>query len=152
MPRASFAEMHCSIARSLDLIGEWWTPLIIREALFAGARRFEDFQRGTGIARNILSTRLRTLVENGIFVREPYSEHPPRYDYVLTEKGRDLFTPLVALMRWGDTWLAGAAGPPAELVHESCGHVIEARLICSDCGQELTPEHVHARPPARASD
>jgi DNA-binding HxlR family transcriptional regulator len=139
--------MECSIARSLDVMGEWWSPLILREALFKGARRFEDFQRGTGIARNILTARLRTLVAAGIFERERYQEHPPRYEYLLTEKGRGLFTPLVALMRWGDLWLAGTAGPPAELVHETCGHVVEARLVCADCGEELEPGHVHARPP-----
>jgi DNA-binding HxlR family transcriptional regulator len=139
--------MSCSIARSLDVVGEWWTPLILREALFSDAHRFEDFQRGTGIARNILTSRLRGLVENGIFERVPYQAHPPRYDYTLTQKGRELYAPLVALMRWGDTWLAGDDGPPAELFHTSCGHVVQGCLVCSECGQALELDDLHARAP-----
>lgn len=141
--------MSCSIARSLDVVGEWWTPLILREAMFSDARRFEDFQRGTGIARNILTSRLRRLVEGGIFERHRYQEHPPRYDYILTDKGRDLCAALVTLMRWGDAWLAGADGPPAELVHAGCGNVVHARVVCSHCGQQLTLDDLHARAPHR---
>src|SRR5438552_1922476 len=102
--------MRCSVARTLDVIGEWWTMLIMRDA-FKGVTRFEDFHRNLGIARTVLSTRLDRLVEAGIFVRRQYSDHPPRSEYVLTEKGRDLFPVLVTLTQWGDRWAADD-GPP----------------------------------------
>ncbi len=102
--------MRCSVARTLDVIGEWWTMLIMRDA-FKGVTRFEDFHRNLGIARTVLSTRLDRLVEAGIFTRRQYSDHPPRSEYLLTEKGRDLFPVLVTLMQWGDRWTADPAGP-----------------------------------------
>ena len=111
MRHKSFAGMHCPIARSLNVVGEWWTLLIVRDAL-DGARRFEDF-RATGIADNILSTRLELLVREGIFERQAYQEHPPRHEYLLTDKGRDLLPVIVALGVWGLRWTDGPQAPPA---------------------------------------
>src|SRR5437868_2735664 len=120
MKRTSFAGMACSIARTLEVIGEWWTLLILRDA-FLGVRRFDDFQSSLGIARNILTDRLATLVRHGILTRERYQERPARYEYRLTEKGFDLYPIIVGLLRWGDRWTAGAEGPPLVLEHQGCG-------------------------------
>ncbi|MFC7648785.1 winged helix-turn-helix transcriptional regulator [Streptosporangium lutulentum] len=108
MKRTPFAEWPCSIARSVDLLGDWWTPLVLREA-FYGTRRFDDIQRNLRIGRNILTQRLKRLVEEGMLERVPYQERPKRYEYVLTEKGRDFFPVLAAMMRWGDKWLSPTA-------------------------------------------
>ena len=106
----------CSIAGSLDVIGDRWTMLILREA-FRGTRRFDHFQRDLGLARNLLADRLSRLVDHGVFHKVLYQEHPPRYDYRLTPKGIDLSPSLVALMRWGDKWVSGEDGPPVVLVN-----------------------------------
>src|SRR5215470_9571378 len=105
MRRVSFAEMDCPVARSLDIVGEWWTLLIVRDAI-RGARRFEDF-RTLGVADNILSTRLKKLVDAGIFEKRLYSKHPERYEYLLTEKGADLRVVLAAFANWGTRWTRG---------------------------------------------
>ena len=94
--------MDCSVAQCLEVVGEWWSMLVVRDC-FLGVTRFEDFQRRLGISRNILQQRLKTLVDAGVLVRVPYSEHPPRYDYRLTDKGRDLWPVLTAMRQWGDT-------------------------------------------------
>lgn len=144
--------MHCSVARTLDVIGERWTLLILRDA-FNGIRRFDDFQKSLGIARNILSDRLTKLVDRGVLERRRYEEHPPRFEYRLTEKGRALFDVLMALTHWGDTWEAGAFGPPVTITHRDCGQVVHALPACSHCGETLTPWNVRARTtyPAAAS-
>jgi DNA-binding HxlR family transcriptional regulator len=136
--------MRCSVARTLDVIGEWWTMLIMREA-FKGVTRFEDFHRNLGIARTVLSARLERLVDHGIFVRRQYSDHPPRSEYVLTEKGRDLFPVLVTLMQWGDRW-AAEDGPPLLLVHEPCECVTSPRLACEHCGGDVSSGTVRPEP------
>lgn len=100
MRRASFSDMNCSVAQSLEIVGEWWTLLIIRDAFF-GVTRFDAFSERLGIARNVLTQRLETLVEHGVFTKEPYQDKPVRYDYRLTEKGRDLWLVLTALRQWG---------------------------------------------------
>jgi DNA-binding HxlR family transcriptional regulator len=143
MRRTSFAEMNCSVARTLEVVGEWWTMLIIREA-FSGIRRFDDMQRRLGIARNVLAARLQTLVDHGILERRLYQERPERFEYRLTEKGLDLYPALITLMRWGDRWTAGAAGPPIVLTHEVCGQETEAVVSCSHCGEPLRPREVRA--------
>ena len=137
--------MRCSVARTLDVIGEWWTMLIMRDA-FRGVTRFEDFHRNLGIARTVLSTRLDRLVEAGIFTRQQYSDHPPRSEYLLTEKGRDLFPVLVTLMQWGDRWTADDDGPPLRLVHEPCEHVTSPRLACEHCGGDVSSDTVRPEP------
>ena len=131
----------CSIARSLTVLGERWTFLILREA-FYGVRRFSDIQRNLGIARNILSTRLQSLVAAGVLERTPYMEDPPRFEYRLTAAGRDLYPSIVTLMRWGDRHLVGDEGPPVVLRHNACGHTADPLLVCSHCHEELHPREV----------
>lgn len=136
MKRTSFAHWPCSIARTVDLIGDGWTPMVLREA-FYGTTRFDDFERVLGIGRNVLSQRLGRLVDEGLLEREAYQQNPPRYDYVLTAKGRDLFPVLAAMMAWGDRWLAPSDGPPAVLRHEACGHDTRAEVVCAECREPL---------------
>jgi DNA-binding HxlR family transcriptional regulator len=143
--RASFRDMHCSVAQALEVVGEWWTLLILRDAFF-GFSRFEDFCQRLGISRNILAARLDKLVEAGVLERRPYQDHPPRYDYRLTEKGRELWPVLVSLRQWGDRWQPPAGGPPFEVVHVGCGEVADARLHCARCGEPLTLGSLRHRP------
>jgi DNA-binding HxlR family transcriptional regulator len=128
--RKSFAEMTCPIARTLDIVGEWWTLVIVRDA-FLGARRFDEFRK-SGIADNILSTRLDLLVREGILERRSYQEHPPRFEYLLTEKGRDLLPVIVALGKWGLKWTEGTCTPP-HFLHERCGTDIAMSFFCPTC-------------------
>jgi DNA-binding HxlR family transcriptional regulator len=120
----------------MDLLGDAWTPLILREA-FSGLRRFDEFQSGLGIARNTLADRLRCLVEAGLFEKRLYQTEPRRYEYVLTEKGDDFFGVLAAISGWGDRWLAGEEGPPVTFHHGSCSHDSGAVVVCSACGEPL---------------
>jgi DNA-binding HxlR family transcriptional regulator len=143
MERKSFAGMHCSVAQCLEVVGEWWSMLIIRDA-FLGVTRFDQFQERLGISRNILNQRLARLVEEGILDKVPYSEHPPRYDYRLTARGRDLWPVLTAMRQWGDKH-AAPDGPPLELVHKACGKVSQAVMTCSACGERLTARDVRAK-------
>jgi DNA-binding HxlR family transcriptional regulator len=133
----------CSIARSLELVGERWTILIIRDA-FLGVRRFDDFQRSLGIARNVLQGRLERLVEGGILERVRYQERPERFEYRLTEMGVDLWPVVVALLSWGDRHLA-PDGPPVVLEHRGCGGAVNDRRICEQCGALLEAKDVRAR-------
>lgn len=144
MRRSSFAHWPCSVARTLDLLGDWWTPLVLREA-FYGIRRFDEFQGGLGIARNTLADRLRRLVDEGLLEKVAYQSEPTRYDYLLTAKGRDFFPVLVALSRWGDRWLAEEAGPPVVYHHERCGHDTHGEVVCASCGEPLTEADTHVR-------
>lgn len=131
------SSLHCSIARTLDVVGERWTLLVLRDA-FNGVRRFEDFAARLPIARNILTDRLQTLVEHGILRRDPYQERPARYEYRLTPKGMELYPVLIALLQWGDRHLAGEDGPPLDVLHRDCGHPVTAAVLCTGCGQTLT--------------
>lgn len=146
MPIQAFADINCSIAKPLSVLGERWALLVIRDVSL-GHRRFDAIQGSLGVATNVLSQRLATLTDEGILERRAYSEHPERFEYRLTEKGRELMPVLWALMRWGDKWTAGAAGPPLELVHDDCGEVTQMVPTCSACGEELVPGggHVHAQ-------
>ena len=141
----SLSGMNCSIAKTLDVVGEWWTPLILRDA-FRGTRRFDDFQASLGMARSVLTARLRKLTDQGILERRGYSEHPPRYEYQLTEKGLALFPVIVALMRWGDEWAAGPAGPPVVFVHDTCGNQAVPMLTCPHCHGEMSTANTHSEP------
>jgi DNA-binding HxlR family transcriptional regulator len=145
MRRTSLADFRCSVARTVDIVGEWWTPLIVRDA-FYGVSRFEDFQRSLGVARNVLADRLERLVGEGIFERRRYGDRPPRDEYLLTEKGRDLFPVIAALMAWGDRWTAGEAGPPVLLVHTSCGHPATLRATCDACHSPLDLTNIQPVP------
>ena len=128
----------CSVGRAMDILGERWTFLILRES-FYGVRRFSDMQRNLGIARNILSTRLQTLVSAGIFERRLYHEEPERYEYRLTTTGRDLYPAIIAIMRWGDEHLNHSS--PVEL-HHSCGALADPVLVCRHCGKPMHPHDV----------
>jgi DNA-binding HxlR family transcriptional regulator len=145
MQFTSLADWNCSIAKTLDVVGEWWTPLILRDA-FRGTRRFDDFQASLGMARSVLTARLRKLTEQGILERVAYSEHPPRYEYQLTEKGLALFPVIAALMQWGDKWAATPAGPPVVFVHDTCGNVTQPMLTCPHCHGEVSTSNTHSEP------
>ncbi|GAA4385785.1 winged helix-turn-helix transcriptional regulator [Tsukamurella soli] len=144
MRRTSFADVNCSVAQCLEVVGERWTPLIIRDALL-GVTRFEDFRERLGIARNVLTLRLEQLVEDGILMREPYQDKPIRYDYRLTDKGLDLWHVIGAMREWGDRWSA-PAGPPVTLVHLGCGGDVRLRGVCDGCGEIVERTSVIARP------
>jgi DNA-binding HxlR family transcriptional regulator len=133
----------CSVAGSLELIGERWTLLIVRDA-FMGARRFEEYQRRTGMARNILAARLNRLVDEGILRRVPYQDHPVRHEYRLTEKGIDLWPVIVSLLQWGDRHIYPGRAPIL-LVHKRCGGAVSAHRICETCGAKLGPRDVEVR-------
>jgi DNA-binding HxlR family transcriptional regulator len=144
--RMAYSAENCSIRRTLDVVGEKWTLLVLREA-FYGLRRFDDFQRAIGCARNILSARLATLVEHGILERRRYQEpgSRSRAEYRLTDKGRELFPALVALLQWGDRWTADPEGAAVELRHDGCGAPIIVELRCTAghgplTERETTPE------------
>lgn len=123
----------CSIARALDVVGERWTLLIVRDALFAGVTRFNDFQHNLGVATNILTARLDRLVAAGLMEHHRCSERPTQYEYLLTEKGRDLAPALIALTAWGDRW-ASPDGPPILYRHAECGGAIGQEITCARCG------------------
>lgn len=137
--------MNCAVARSLEIVGEWWTLLILRDA-FLGVRRFDEFQSRLGIARNVLTTRLDGLVEAGVMERRVYDEARQRSDYVLTAKGRALWPVLTALRQWGDEWVLGEGNEPLLLVHTTCGAPTIAEPTCSECGEVLRLEDVRAVP------
>ena len=135
MLKRDYEGQTCSIARALEVVGERWSLLVIRDA-FLGVRRFDDFQRSLGVARNVLQSRLERLVEEGILERRPYQERPQRFEYRLSEKGIDLWPVLVALMKWGDKYSA-PNGPPVIMRHIGCGGEIDDRRICTTCGKHL---------------
>ena len=143
LPR-TYDDQVCSVARTLELIGDRWTMLVIREA-FMGTRRFDDYQRNLGCARNVLTDRLGRLVDAGILRRRPYQERPPRFEYRLARKGVELWPTIMMLMSWGDRHLA-PEGPPVVIVHDGCGGRLDERLHCDRCGAELGPSDVHAEP------
>jgi DNA-binding HxlR family transcriptional regulator len=145
MPIQAFAEQNCSIARPLSFLGERWAVLVLREITLE-RRRFDQIQESLGVASNVLSQRLATLVEEGIVERRRYREHPERFEYRLTQKGLDLEPVLLALLRWGDRYTAGPEGPPLETVHDDCGAAFHMVPTCSQCGEELDPRHIHIRP------
>ncbi|HKN96158.1 MAG TPA: helix-turn-helix domain-containing protein [Pseudonocardiaceae bacterium] len=135
MQRTNFGEMACSIARTLDVIGEPWSPLILRD-VWVGFNRFDQLQADLGISRKVLTERLDYLVERGILRREPYDRRP-RYEYHLTERGIELLDLLIVMVGWGDKWLAGEAGPPVLYRHHACGEISNADLRCAHCGQPM---------------
>jgi DNA-binding HxlR family transcriptional regulator len=147
--RTSFEGITCSVAQCLEVVGEWWTLLIVRDA-FLGVTRFDHFQARLGISRNILTQRLNHLVDGGILTRVRYTDHPPRSEYRLTSKGRELWHVVVAMRQWGDRW-AAPDGPPVQTRHTSCGHIVTAVPVCSHCGEPLDARSVTAIPGPGAS-
>lgn len=134
----------CSIQASLDVLGDRWTILILRDA-FRGVRRFDDFRKDLEIARPVLTERLKRLVEHGVLVRHLYCERPPRFEYRLTQMGMALSPTLVALMRWGDEWLSDGDAPTV-LVHTTCGHPLDQQFVCWNCDETFTQYDIASRP------
>jgi DNA-binding HxlR family transcriptional regulator len=126
---------ECSVARALEIVGEKWALLAVRE-IFLGNRKFDEMVRNTGAPRDTMAARLRVLVAAGILERRQYSEHPPRHEYRLTQAGRDLYPVILTLMRWGDKYLAPEDGPPMVLEHK-CGERLSAQLVCESCGEPV---------------
>ena len=145
MQRTQFGRMACSIARTLDVIGEPWSPLILRD-VFAGIGRFDQIQDDLGISRKVLAERLKWLVDSGILDRREYSASPRRHEYVLTAKGMELCDLLLVMVRWGDRWTAGEAGPPVLYRHHACGQISEADLTCAHCHQPMRASDVDLLP------
>ena len=137
-------DVTCSVARSLSIVGDRWTLLVLRDA-FLGVRRFDHFQKRIGATRHRLADRLRKLVGSGILERVRYQQRPARFEYRLTDKGRDLYPVIVSLTRWGDRWMAGRAGSPVELVHKGCGKVTMPSLACPECGEPVAARDMIAR-------
>ncbi|MEM6496856.1 MAG: helix-turn-helix domain-containing protein [Pseudomonadota bacterium] len=135
MGRAELSSRTCTIARAAALVGDEWTIMILRE-MFLGNRRFDDFLRQTGMSSHLLSQRLKKLEAEGIISRTAYSQHPPRFEYRLTEMGRDLWPLIICLKQWGDSWLSDGR-PPVKLVHTSCGAVTTPMMTCSECGEPI---------------
>lgn len=150
-PQLTDSASECSIAATLEAVGDRWTLLILRD-LFRGVRRFEALHRNLGIARNLLTDRLHRLVSLGIAQKVPYQDRPVRHDYRLTAKGVDFSSTLVALMQWGDRWYAND-GPPTLLIHDSCGTPLEQAVACPSCHEQVGPQHIRSRPgPGRNTD
>jgi DNA-binding HxlR family transcriptional regulator len=145
MQRTQFGEMACSIARTMDVVGEPWSPLIVRN-IFIGIGRFDQLQQSLGISRKVLAERLRWLTETGVLERREYSGKPARYEYALTDKGLELFEVLMVMVRWGDKWLAGEAGPPVFYRHHACGQISHVELRCSECGEPMTATDIDVLP------
>jgi DNA-binding HxlR family transcriptional regulator len=143
MERTSFAQMRCSLARALELIGDWWSPLIIRD-LFLDVGKFDELVEDLGISRNLLTRRLNALVEAGVVEKRAYHTRPRRYDYRLTDAGRDLVPAILALTEWGDRWAGPKEGRPILFAHTTCGHRFRPRVTCSECGEPLRAETVTA--------
>jgi DNA-binding HxlR family transcriptional regulator len=140
LPR-TYESQNCSVARTLEVLGDRWTILLVRDA-FLGIRRFEDFQRDLGVARNVLADRLGRLVDEGVLERRRYQERPERFEYRLTEKGIDLWPVTVALMHWGDRHYPAEGGSPRVIRHRDCGGELTRHLTCASCGAELGPRDV----------
>ena len=142
LPR-TYDNQVCSIARTLERIGDRWTMLIIRDA-FLGVRRFDDFQGELGVARNVLTDRLARLVDEGILEKHAYQERPARFEYRLTDKGVDLWPVLVSLMKWGDRHSPADAGPPTLILHRGCGGEVDERFRCERCGADVDARSAEA--------
>ena len=145
MQRTDFSGMACSIARSLAVAGEPWSPLVLRD-VFAGIDKFDDMQRDLGISRKVLAERLKHLVEAGMLERIPYSQKPPRHRYALTTMGAEFVDVLMAMVAWGDRWTAGEAGPPVLYRHRACGQITHVVGTCAACGEELHSRDVDLEP------
>jgi DNA-binding HxlR family transcriptional regulator len=142
--KREFSEWPCSLARAVDVFGDSWTLLIARDAL-QGLTRFDEFHRSLNIARNTLSDRLGKLVDAGVMVKRFYQDNPPRYEYLLTEMGRDFLPVLAAMLSWGDRWLDDGGGAPVTLHHHKAGHNIVSQVICVECGEPVRHADIQFR-------
>jgi DNA-binding HxlR family transcriptional regulator len=148
---SDYKTQTCSIAGALEVVGERWSLLIVRD-VFVGLRRFDQIQADLGIARNVLGARLQKLLEQGVLERSLYEERPPRYEYRLTEKGVDLWPIVVSLMQWGDRHAPPPGGPAVVLEHRGCGGHVDEHRVCKRCGKPLQAHDVHALPGPGAGD
>jgi DNA-binding HxlR family transcriptional regulator len=144
MQRPSFSDIECSMAQALEVIGEWWSLMVVREVFF-GRHRFEEMHADLGIARNTLTNRLNRLVDEGVLERRRYSDSPNRTEYHLTKAGIDLHQVMIALMEWGAKWRPLRGGATTAMVH-SCGKVTEPVLTCEHCGKRVVPGDLHLQP------
>ncbi len=144
MKRTDTSDWPCTIARSVDVLGDHWNLLLIRQAC-TGTRRFDDFQRALGIGRNILSLRLNRLVDEGLLERVEYQRSPARCEYRLAPKGRDVYPILAAMATWGERWLTGPEGTPLVLHHTTCDHDMRAIVVCSQCTEPIDVRQVQAK-------
>lgn len=149
MKWSALDEENCSLSRTLAVIGDRWSLLILRES-FLRVRRFEDFQVRLGITRHLLADRLKKFVSHGVLRRAPYSDKPKRYEYILTPKGLDIYPIIMSLVHWGDVHMVDERGRPVLHRHKACGHFFEPVLACSECGAPITAKdvEVHAGPGA----
>jgi DNA-binding HxlR family transcriptional regulator len=150
MGRKRFDEMSCAIAQTLNQVGDWWTLLIVRDAM-KGARRFSDFHESTGIAKNILTDRLNKLVDNGIMCREEVGVRGQRQEYVLTERGEALFPILMDMQQWGDKWVYGDSEAPVELFDVRTGEQLAPIQVANESGEEVTHRDLGSRDKALRS-
>lgn len=145
MLRRTYEEQHCSVAWTLEVIGERWTLLIVRDALL-GVTRFGTFRCRLGIAANVLADRLHRLAQYGIVARSPYQQRPTRYEYQLTPKGEELAVVVLSLKQWGDRHLAGTTGPPHTAYHQECRSVVGVDIRCPHCAETVAPDEIVTTP------
>ena len=141
MKRTSLANQPCSIARTLDVAGEWWSPLILRDVAY-GVRRFRELQENLGVSANVLADRLETLLAEGLLETRVYQQRPERHEYHLTAKGLDLVPALLALMAWGDRWAWPGGRGPITVLHEECGEKVSVELRCEHCDSQVASDQV----------
>jgi DNA-binding HxlR family transcriptional regulator len=149
MKRTALGHHPCSIARALDVVGEWWTPLILRDISY-GVRRFREIQDDLGISANVLADRLDALVAEGILQTSLYQQRPRRYEYQLTDKGAELLPALLALMQWGDRWTWPAGHGPVHVTHAPCGHEVRVEVQCPACERAVATGELLAEPASAA--
>jgi DNA-binding HxlR family transcriptional regulator len=151
MGRTSFGEMNCGIGRALEAVGDWWTLLIVRDAFF-GVRRFADFEKDLGIAKNILAARLEHLVQHGIFEKADVGAEGTRYEYRLTGKGEALLPVLTSLREWSDEWVFGAGNEPLVIQDRRTGRKVPKLKVLGSDGKALTRRELRAVPGPGASE
>lgn len=134
-------QQPCSLARTLSVVGDRWTLLVLRES-FLGVRRFDDFEKRLGITRHVLADRLKKLTEAAVLVKQVYQQRPLREEYRLTDKGHELYPAVLALVNWGDRHMSGVEGAPIRHVHKACGQAMHGVLVCSECGEPLVSRDV----------
>src|ERR1700742_3207430 len=150
LPR-NYDDQNCSVARALEVLGDRWTLLVVRDA-FLGVRRFDDFPRDLGVVRNALPARLQRLVDEALPERHRYQERPERFEYRLSDKGIDLWPVVITLMKWGDRYYAPSEGRPRIVRHRDCGGEVTLHLTCERCGANLTAREVYSEPGPGASN
>jgi DNA-binding HxlR family transcriptional regulator len=144
-------QQPCSVSRTLSVIGDRWTLLILRDC-FLRVRRFDAFQARLGIARPILADRLQKLIDNAVLTKVAYRQHPTRYEYRLTQKGLDLYPVVMTIVHWGDVHMSGETGRPLLHRHATCGRHFDPVLVCSECGEALDPRQVQVDQGPGAAD